>query len=306
MYSRSQLWKALDSPNLFFREVNRLYHRRAYRRTFNTEGTAIMEEDWDNLLLLDACRFDLFKSEHNFAGILESRESRGSNTVEYLYGNFHQGEFCDTVYITANPQFHRNREYIKATFHAEVNVWEDNWDKSTGTVLPEQVTDEALKAVKEYPNKRLLIHYVQPHYPFIGSNHMFDEGDRFLNPDHEDGWYQIMTGDLKIDREVVWEAYEENFNQTLPHVQKLVEDLPGKTVITSDHGNMIGDRAHPVPIKEWGHPRGIYTPELVEVPWFIIEDDTRKSISADPPLERTKETVNEQEIKQRLENLGYR
>jgi hypothetical protein len=39
-----------------------------------------MDEDWDTLLILDACRYDLFAEEVPFGGRLESRISLGSSS----------------------------------------------------------------------------------------------------------------------------------------------------------------------------------------------------------------------------------
>jgi len=46
------------------------------------------------------------------------------------------------------------------------------------TVLPETMTEATLEAKRRYLNKRLLLHYLQPHAPFLGpagQNH-FDLG----------------------------------------------------------------------------------------------------------------------------------
>lgn len=66
--------------------------------------------------------------------------------------------------------------------------------------------------------------------------------------------------------------------RTLSHVRKLTEYLSRKTVVTFDHGNMFGERASSIPIREWGHPPRIWTDELVEVPCLELTNGERREI----------------------------
>lgn len=307
MYSLSQLTRAIQSPNLALRELNRLYHQRLIR-DYNEDGLSIFDEDWDNLLILDACRYDMFKDQSNLPGKLNARISRGSATIEFLRANFHQRELYDTVYVTANPQLYRKRSQFDTHFHSVKNIWQENWDNDHLTVLPETTTNYARRYADEYPNKRLIVHYLQPHYPFIGAdeNYNMDVGDELLNPNEDACWDQIMTGEFSdIDVDQVWAAYRDNLNKVLPHVEKLLHNLPGKSVVTSDHGNMIGERAWPIPIKEWGHPHGIYTKELVKVPWLIFENGVQKDVISDPP-DTDDNDIADGIVEERLSNLGYK
>jgi len=302
-----RLIRAAKSPNLFGRGVNRLYHRRFNRRRFNTDGVDVFEEDWDNLLILDACRYDMFANHHELPGRLESRISRGAATVEFLRGNFVDRSLEDTVYVTANPQFYRNRDRLPTDLHDVINIWRtDGWDDEYQTVLPETVNEYALEAIDRYPHKRLVVHYIQPHYPFLGSETSFDKNHLNLEqPDEERVWDQLMTGRLNVDRDVLWQLYVDNLLHALPHAEALMTALSGKTVVTADHGNMLGERASPVPIKEWGHPRGIYTKQLVKVPWLVYDEGPRRSVVAEQ-TDDAHEAVDEDIVTERLEDLGYR
>jgi hypothetical protein len=66
---------------------------------------------------------------------------------------------------------------------------------------------------------------------------------------------------------------------------------------------MIGDRGFPVPIKEYGHPKRIYNPELVTVPWFVLDDGTKRDIRSEPPKNTDLELGDQ--IEPRLKDLGY-
>jgi hypothetical protein len=306
MYRLSQLRRGFQSPVLFGRELNRLYHRRGQPRNYNADGVRIFDHDWDNMVLLDACRYDMFERRNTLEGRLESRTSAGSTTVEFLRANLEGRDLRDTVYVTANPQLHRHRGEIRHSFHEVVDVWRDSgWDKTARTVLPETTTEYAVRAAKRHPNKRLLVHYIQPHYPFISSDFEFDKQTLHeIDDDRPDFWHRILVGDLSVDADAIWEAYDRNLDMVLESVSTLLVSISGKTIVTADHGNMVGDRAWPVPIREWGHPYGIYTEELVKVPWLIVQGDERRTITAEEPVADARE-VEDAVLEERLQSLGY-
>jgi hypothetical protein len=88
MYDLRQVRRALTHRKLLLRELNRLYHTRGNRRAYNPDGVDVLAEDWDNLLILDACRYDAFAARADLPGRLERRRSRGSHTSEFLSGIF--------------------------------------------------------------------------------------------------------------------------------------------------------------------------------------------------------------------------
>jgi len=275
------------------------------------DGFYVMDEDWDNLLILDACRYDMFEQQHSLPGTLESRVSRGSNTPEFLRENFEGKTFEDTVYVTANPQI--NVRLPSGTFHDVVSVWRDHWDDELNTVPPEVMSEEVRKAAERYPDKRLVAHYVQPHYPFVGptgqamgaqagmelSKRMAD-GDS-AEQDEEHVWDKLKRG--KVDTATVWEAYRENLDIALESLPGLIDDLDGTTVVTSDHGNLLGEHPEPcpVPMGLYGHPEGVYSEHLVKVPWLVIEGAERKEVVAEASTDS--ELVEGTE--ERLKDLGY-
>lgn len=300
MYSLSQLKRGLDDPHLLLRELNRLYHQRLGARAYNIDGVDVYGEDWDNLLILDACRYDMFDSQHDLPGTLESRRSRGTHTKEFLRGNFAGKRMYDTVYVTASPMYYRNQDRLDAEFHHTENVWRDGWHDEYRTVLPETLADHALKAAEQFPDKRLIVHFLQPHYPFIGPTGR----EHFELDDLAFEWDGIVRGTHDFSNEILWKSFRENLDIVLPHVESLLEELPGKTVTTADHGQMIGERATPIPIVEYGHPPGIYTEELVKVPWLVHRNGPRKTIRSEEPT--TEETdTGDDAVTERLKNLGY-
>ena len=302
MYTLESLKHGLDNPHKILEEVNRLYHRRLRTWPYNRDGVDIFARDWDHLLILDACRYDMFKEQSSLPGTLESVESRASATEEFLEANFHGREFLDTVYVTGSPMLHRHRNKIETQFHDIVNVWkEDGWNEEYRTVLPETMTEAAIQAKDRYPNKRLLVHYLQPHYPFLGPT-----GQEHFDLDRLDfEWYKLLSGELEVSDAVVERAFKENLDVVLPEVERLFGEFSGKTVVTADHGQVIGERGFPVPIREYGHPRGVYSEGLVTVPWLTYENGDRPEIIAENPDHSDSIDRDEETARERLEHLGY-
>jgi hypothetical protein len=50
-----------------------------------------------------------------------------------------------------------------------VDLWKNEWDRSLGTVPAENINREFLENLEDYEDTRTVIHYMQPHAPFIGS-----------------------------------------------------------------------------------------------------------------------------------------
>lgn len=220
-------------------------------------GIYVVEEAWANLIILDACRYDFFKQKikgANIQGRLEARISRGSATRGFLIENFGKGTFQDIVYVTANPFVYT---LLDAPFFKTVHLWRDEWDSTLGTVPPKRVENAAREMRNRYPNKRLIVHFMQPHTPFIGSYRV--KGEYF--------WRMALRKGVKK----VMKAYQANLDLVFPHVERLIHDFEGTTVVTSDHGDAFGEPATPLKFPIFGHPTGVLIPALVKVPWFIVE-----------------------------------
>ncbi|WP_227015524.1 hypothetical protein [Haloarcula sp. JP-L23] len=168
---------------------------------------------------------------------------------------------------------------------------------------PEVLTEKALDAAEEYPNKRLAVHYIPPHHPFKGPT-----ADEHF-PSYEDQsdalFERIQRGDLDIDDETLRQAYVENLEWVLPEVERLLSELDGKTVVTADHGELLGDRTAPVPVRDYGHHVGLYVDQLVEVPWYESTNGSRRRIVPEEP-DTDVTDVEKESVEQRLEELGYR
>jgi len=57
----------------------------------------------------------------------------------------------------------------KKHFYKVVDVWDFGWDERIGTVSPREINRAALKYYLKYPGKRFIIHYLQPHAPYLSA-----------------------------------------------------------------------------------------------------------------------------------------
>ena len=242
----SELRKAIRHPIFLFREANIFYHSRLQTTEFNESGTDIFEEDWDDLVLLDACRYDLFAETVDLDSSLESRISRGATSREFIRGNFTGAELHETVYVTENGWYFKLRDEIGAELHAEKRVEHDG-------LYPTPITDAALEPAVQYPNKRLLVHYMHPHYPYLGETATGDFDGFDLQTDGLIG--DIQRREVSIPDEVMRQAYVETLDAVLNEVAKLLEVFEGKTVVSADHGELLRGQVLPAAGQRLRPPR---------------------------------------------------
>jgi hypothetical protein len=272
----------------------------------------VTTEDWDNLVILDACRYDLFAEvfeESPLPGILEKRRTVQSGTPGFLSETFAGEEFHDVVYVTGNPYV--DTDLPKDTFHAVESVWKDDWDKDLQTIHPDTMAELTLEAAERYPDKRIISHFLQPHTPFVGEVTLGQRetfairqkalGDEDARTRHRTPFELLDAGEVSHER--VWEAYRSNLEFAWSAVNRLLAELPGLTAVTSDHGNAMGERAWPFPIRVYGHPLGVLIPALTDVPWLTNTNGSRKKITSEPP--ESVDTEIDERTTERLRTLGY-
>lgn len=288
-----------------------------YYERFSPSGVPVVEHDWDNLILLDGCRYDLFRDvyeEYDLSGDLDKRRSSNSATRGFLNDNFSNETFHDTVYVTANAWV--DVELDSDSFYEVIHVWKDGWDNNLGTVPPETMAQVTLDAADAYPNKRIISHLLQPHTPFIGNIRVNDPSDRVshlresvLGNELQDGtkgaFKQLKDGD--ISRDEAWQAYRSNLERAVPSVVELLDGLSGRTLVTADHGEAFGEWAKPFPVKLYGHPaQNLYVPALTDVPALVVDNGSRREIIIESRNAEPKEPEGTEEVAMdRLQQLGY-
>lgn len=271
-------------------------------------ASRVTNKDWDNLIILDACRSDLFEERVDCGKLdhYQTISSYGSSTPEWTHRNFHGRQHGDIVYVTSNPWTSR---IAGDAFHDVIEVWKEGFDEDIGTVPPSAVVKDALSAQQKYPNKRFIIHFMQPHIPFIESQREFSKWSPKDIVDENIGgdgarttvWEALRHG--KIDKRSLWNEYGNNLDYVMDYIFDLIPQLSGKTVVSSDHGNMLGEWGWPLPMRIYGHPAGLRSAQLVNVPWAVFEGE-RRNIEDDGVS--SVETGGTEELEDRLRALGYK
>lgn len=274
-----------------------------YFRTIHGQGIEVTEKDWDNLIILDACRFDVFKERNDIEGNLTKVVSQGSDSWEFMKNNLVGKKLHDTIYVTANPYATKLSDDV----FFFTKMLKDEWDKERGTVHPTDVVTSAIEMHEKYPNKKLVIHFMQPHVPWLGKTADKIRGE--LNVRGYE-WDEPVTGirewnavkEGKITPEEMKKAYKETLDLTLENVKNLLDEINGKSVLTADHGEMLGERI--LGRARYEHPRYFYTTELCMVPWFEVTSRQRREIIQEEPIESNQ--LDEQIVENRLRALGYK
>ena len=317
----------------------------------NSEVIKVMEESWDVLIVLDACRFDFFERlchEYLPDGELSCRRSVGSATLEWRNRSFTKG-YPDIVYVSSNPYINAQQAVMDFNgadhFFKVIDVWNTHWDKQKGTVPPDAVTHEALRAMQTYPDKRFIIHYLQPHAPYLGFG---SDCVGFPTPDiskqrvlrgtaepkrqlsrrqklftrlephvkkctwwsnHPEWFLSQLLGlpprtpldavRRKYSHKGLKQAYEENLSLTLKEVARLLQYLRGMIVVTSDHGELLGEN------RCYSHFEQSENPLLRNIPWWQITKSQTDPLPEIPPEPSNSANGGNEDIQQRLHDLGY-
>lgn len=279
-------------------------------------GTNVFDREWDALVVLDACRVDAMRAvadEFEFIEGVESVRSVGSTSGEWMAHTFDRGyedRIADTAMVTANvhsdtvlrkrntpPQYAaspvawpRWDPVGPAALGLLEEVWADGWDDEVGTVPPRVTTDRAVRAGRESDHARLLVHYLQPHAPYLEER---EPGS--VSALHADPMESLQAGELT--REEAWDAYLETLRLALSEVELLLGNLDAeRVVLTADHGEAFGEFGF------YEHPVACPHPAVKRVPW--VETTATDAGEYDPPG-RDIEDRADHGIDDRLEALGY-
>lgn len=276
-----------------------IYHKGLQQLSRFQRGTPIYREDWDLLILLDACRVDVIEQatdEYEFFDSVERFETLDTMTQWWMRKNFtpeYREEMAATGYVCGNP--FSETELHGSDFAELDEVWRYAWDDELGTVPPRPMTDRAVKMQRDRDHDRLIVHYMQPHCPFLANPDLSigKQVENFGDQEWDDVWERLRKGAVTLEE--VWSAYRGNLEIVLNDVRLLLSNVDAdRAIITSDHGNAVG---------EWGvygHPIHMPLSCLRIVPW--IEVNARDTGQYTPsPVERVVDT----EVNDHLESLGY-
>ena len=293
----------------------------------------VMQEKWDYLVILDACRYDYFERlyQNYLQGKLTKRISIGSSTNEWRDKSF-PDYYDDIVYISANPHFSATLPvygFIAGEHFNKIHeIWKSAWDSEKGTVLPEILTKNAIDIIKNTNNKRFIIHYLQPHAPYlsllseskgfasgqVNSNRkiigtqetknvstikkkllkklvkLFKNNNILTN--HPD-WFLRKLLQIPAERplELAWRnAGKKGLRKA--YEENLVSVLKQvKVLLNYLSGTIIIPSDHGELLGEkkcYGHPPGSQNPIQIEIPWLTIEKQTKNTMIKEPDLKKDK------------------
>jgi hypothetical protein len=317
-YNLHNLKRALGDPVLFHNELRRI-NRELNSRMYAGKGAEtfdVIEQDWDNLVILDGCRYSVFEEHSEMSGSLRPVTSQGGHSNEFMRNTFHGGDLHDTVYITSNPWSEEIDDDVfflkKTTYTEEV--------KGGKARLPEDVARLAVETFQEYPNKRYIVHFMQPNNPYVGPKareyrkqlleekgilctEMDTPGSEGAEPKMEVQHLRRALRRGYISKEKMMEVYTENLEIVTEHAERVIDKLGGKTAVTADHGDMFGERLPPLFVREYSHWEEVYSKYIREVPWLVMESENRRSVEAEAPISR--ESLDDESVKDHLKSMGY-
>ncbi len=286
--------------------------RRLWMGDFSDE--TVLEREWDVLVLLDACRVDLLAEvapEYDWlpspaeieAGSIDSVAGSSKEWMRRTFTRAHAATLEETAYVTGNP-FSAEMLGDEHPLGLLDEVWRYAWDDDLGSIRPEPITDRAIAVGRSGEYDRVIVHYMQPHVPFLEHPDLhagyrpenWGSPDSVVDPDEAglDVWGRIRRGEL--DEDEVWAAYADNLRIGLESVATLRRNVDGRLVVSADHGNATGE------LGIWGHPDRPVS-SIRRVPW--VELEARDEATRRPTLERESRRAVDPDVQERLRSLGY-
>lgn len=265
-------------------------------------GFRPLDYDWDVMIILDACRFDLFQDfapEHpvyDRFNSVSSKFSCASTSREWFKKGFElapDDDVSSVHYVTQNPFL--PKADIDRFYNVEP-LWEVEGENESGRLSPSTVTDVALDAYDSTDSDRFVVHYLPPHAPFLHCETKYDLGKKSWGGESHDVWFGLQVGESNEDE--VWEDYGRNLLTVLDEVQRLAKCLSGNIIVTADHANGIGE------LGQYGHPGYVPLPAIKRVPWVEITGEGQDYNTEDLQKVELKQETGDQ-VQKRLESLGY-
>lgn len=278
--------------------ISKMYHRRLVA---GGPTTPIWESDWDLLIVLDACRAEWAETvadEFSFIESVNTINSVGSHSAEWIHKTFteeYNDLLAETAYITAN----HHAKWMKPSNFKTFENLNEYCGVFKGIPAPPAhiVTDRAIQITRQTDWEHCIVHYMQPHKPFLKQT-----GDR-TEVEVANDWslgYNMYKKHFagELSKKEIENGFIRNLRYVLEEVGNLLENVDAsKVVITSDHGNALGERFL------WDHSRGVKHPSMRHVPWLETTAEDAETINPD---DYHKTDYDEEKIKKSLKQLGYR
>jgi len=230
------------------------------------QSELIAERRWRTMIILDACRRDVFArciGQTRLTGVAMPVNSNVIHTEAWYMLNW-QGPAPDVVLASGHPKpwdIHLHNSFYRA-----LPLWKLDSFPEPGPVL-----DEAVKAAREYSAHRLLVHLVPPHLPYVGPRGQAWQDKHIWSYDADtpglphDG-KPIYTIVREYGAANGWDElrgyYAESLLTALGCIERVIGRFKPPVVITADHGELIGEDG------QYRHE--IMHPAVQTVPWFEV------------------------------------
>lgn len=231
--------------------------------------------EWHNILILDACRFDYFEEEYSefLDGELLKVWSPAPATQPWLVRTW--TDVYDFTCVSGTPRINSvGKSWLDwaPTLHLKriLDVWNFGWDHELGTVPPWSM-NEAAKTVTD--GKGVYMHYMQPHLPYIGETKLTWDSSEYPNMRRAFS-VQAQKSKLTFKKrrtrnggdEFLRKVYRDNLRLVLEYVAEILPHLEGRTVVTSDHGEFLGEDGLLLHSRRFEGLRIAH-----EVPWLTVK-----------------------------------
>lgn len=272
------------------------------------------EVDWDVVCIFDACRWDAFEEVCSSSEPVTSPVTHTFEWIKQVWCN-DEYDWSDVTYLSGNLMttaveddegFSDSIENHVAS-HMQYFENGDVFDDLLGTTRPRELTTRALHDT----DPPFVVHYLQPHSPFIGNIHLnvtspFDETVLPVTGGKRSREAQLVN-EGHVSVEMYRAAYLENLKLVWKESERLRDEYD-RVITTADHGEVLGpdefshgvntNQGHVVPFHaNWE----VELPEPVEVGATETHNWVQKTGSDGPMNCSGSESRDE-----KLRSLGYR
>ena len=238
----------------------------------------LADTPWDVLIVLDACRADAFREVCPARAETVRAPARRTDAWLRKVGPLLRERHV--VYFTANPIVARETANWRAI--KRVDIWETHWGRFSALDLPcvhPLVVNGVVgtwRALGRLAGRPIVVHYLQPHSPYIGDPPYaltyLRQGVEGCEMTAALNKISVWPKPDTVDWELLKRAYRGNLELVWRAARMLADAEAGhglRVVITGDHGELLGeskDGGEGEP--RFGHQPEYTNPLLHEVPWL--------------------------------------
>jgi len=234
-----------------------------------TQKDLIENNQWDVMIVLDACRYDEFVEcikKSDIIGNYMKVDSQALHTAMWYEKNWKMEN--DVNLISGHGILWLEEFSIFKRFKNPYGFFNNERKK---WIYPGFNFSKLLEYQIKYPGMKTLVHIIPPHLPFLGKmGHEFMKELDVINPHTTEGHgnmnaYNRITQYGRIHG---WDrprkCYMENILFAIIWIEKFIDRMKGQVIITADHGELLGEGGI------YGHDNS-HGDILRSVPWFEVK-----------------------------------